>query len=87
MSEFDELVKLAKSKGWLTTEIERKKKYSFAAFRLENKKMCCMVQSDMFCAAFYGFVPDNPLGVAFVDCGDFIRTAPDLTFDQMQSLI
>lgn len=23
----------------------------------------------------------------FVDCGDFIRTAPDLTFDQMQSLI
>lgn len=46
-----------------------------------------MVQDDMFCAAFYGFVPDNPLGLTFTDCGDFIRTAPDLTFEQMQSLI
>lgn len=87
MSKFDELVKLGKSKGWVLSEIDRNKGYTFAVFRMENKKMCFMVQSDMFCAAFYGFVPDNPLGLAFVDCGDFIRTAPDLTFDQMQSLI
>lgn len=87
MSKFDELVLLLKSKGWLCTEIELKKKYSFTAFRTVDKKMCLMVQDDMFCAAFYGFVPDNPLGLAFKDCGDFIRTAPNLTFEQMRSLI
>ena len=87
MSKFDELVKIVKSKGWVVTEIERKKKYLFASFLMGNKKMCFMVQGDIFCAAFYGFVPDNPLGLTFTDCGDFIRTAPDLTFEQMQSLI
>lgn len=87
MSKFDELVKLVRSKGWVASEIERKKKYLFAAFLSENKKMCFMVQGDMFCAAFYGFVPDNPLGIAFVDFGNFIRTEPNLTFDQMKSLI
>lgn len=87
MSKFDELVKLAKSKGWLCTEIVLKEKYSFAAFRTIDKKMCFMALDNMFCASFYGFVPDNPLGFVFKDCGDFIRTAPNLTFEQMQSLI
>lgn len=32
MSKFDELVKFARSKGWLSTEIERKKKIFIRGF-------------------------------------------------------
>lgn len=87
MSKFDELVKLGKSKGWVLSEIYRNKGYKLAIFRMENKKMFFMVQDDMFCAGFYGFVPDNPLEIMLVDCGDSLMSVSGLTFDQMQSLI
>jgi hypothetical protein len=87
MSEFDELVKLGKSKGWVLSEMYRNKGYKFAAFRMENKKMFFMVQDGMFNVGFYGFIPDNPLEIMFRDCGDSLISVASLTFEQIQSLI